>query len=199
MPPLEIYPVCLGGRHVRLEPLTRDHVEPLCEVGLDESVWQFITHPVDSREDMAGYVEEALAAAERGSALPFVTRSIADGCVVGSTRYGSIDRENRRVEIGWTWVAPRWQRSAVNTEAKYLMLRHAFETLACHRVEFKTDATNTRSRAAIERIGGTYEGCLRKHMVAKSGRFRDTVYFSILDDEWATVRSRLEGMLRPAP
>jgi RimJ/RimL family protein N-acetyltransferase len=197
--PLVIHPICLAGRHVRLEPLSLDHVDALCEVGLDESVWRYITHPVTSRDDMAEYVGAALAEAERGSAQPFVTRSVADDRIVGSTRYGSIDPANRRVEIGWTWVAPRWQRTAVNTEAKYLMLRHAFEVLSCHRVELKTDATNARSRAAIERLGATYEGCLRKHMVAANGRFRDTAYFSILDEEWRGVRTRIEAMLTPAP
>ena len=119
------------------------------------------------------------------------------GTIVGSTRFGNIDRHNRRVEIGWTWINPRWQRTAINTEAKFLMLRHAFETWRCVRVELKTDVLNEKSRAAILRLGAEQEGVLRQHQITDSGRFRDTVYFSIIDTEWEAVKkvllSRLES------
>jgi len=120
----------------------------------------------------------------------------ASGRIIGSTRYGNIDRVHHRVEIGWTWVARQWQRSAVNTEMKYLLLRHAFETLKCIRVELKTDSLNERSRAAILRIGAREEGTFRNHMITASGRIRHTVYFSILDAEWLDVKTRLEFKLR---
>jgi RimJ/RimL family protein N-acetyltransferase len=144
---------------------------------------------------MAGYIQSALDAQAAGSALPFATVKVPSGQVIGSTRYLNIDRANRRVEIGSTWIAGPWRRTAVNTEAKYLMLRHAFETLGCVRVELKTDALNQRSRNAILRIGASEEGTLRQHMITWSGRLRDSVYFSILDSEWPRVKQDLEQKL----
>jgi RimJ/RimL family protein N-acetyltransferase len=132
---------------------------------------------------MAAYIQSALDQQAAGSAVPFATVHSPSGQVIGSTRYMNIDRANRRVEIGATWITAPWRRTAVNTEAKYLMLRHAFETLGCIRVELKTDALNQRSRHAIRRIGATEEGTLRQHMVTWSGRLRDSVYFSVLDSE----------------
>ena len=145
---------------------------------------------------MRGYGGEALELANRGMALPFATIDRASGQVAGSTRFANIDLANRRVEIGWTWLGRRFQRTAINTEVKYLMLRHAFESMGCNRVELKTDALNQRSRAAIRRIGAVEEGILRAHMLTHSGRFRDTVYFSILSNEWPGVRQWFEGRLR---
>jgi RimJ/RimL family protein N-acetyltransferase len=192
---MQIEPVTLGGEHVRLEPLRLDHVDALCEVGLDVEIWRWTQSQVGDREQMRDYVDTALRWQAEGTALPFVTVEKRSETVVGSTRFGNIDRANRRVEIGWTWLGRPWQRTACNTEAKYLMLRHAFETWGCVRVEFKTDALNERSRAALLRIGAREEGTLRKHMVTASGRLRDSVYFSILDDEWPAVKRRLETRL----
>ncbi|HEY3120759.1 MAG TPA: GNAT family protein [Vicinamibacteria bacterium] len=192
---MQIEPVTLGGEHVRLEPLRREHVDALCGVGLDPEIWRWTQSQVGDRERMRDYVDTALRWQAEGTALPFVTVEKASETVVGSTRFGNIDRANRRVEIGWTWLGRPWQRTACNTEAKYLMLRHAFETWGCVRVEFKTDALNERSRAALLRIGAREEGTLRKHMVTASGRLRDSVYFSILDDEWPAVKKRLETRL----
>jgi RimJ/RimL family protein N-acetyltransferase len=127
--------------------------------------------------------------------LPFAIVEKATGRAIGSTRYGNIDRTHHRVEIGWTWVAREWQRTAMNTEAKYLLLRHAFETLGCMRVELKTDSLNERSRAAILRIGAREEGTFRNHMITASGRIRHTVYFSIIDSEWPAVKVHLEARL----
>jgi RimJ/RimL family protein N-acetyltransferase len=129
----------------------------------------------------------------------FVTVAKAIGRVVGSTSYLNIDRQHRRVEIGGTWTTPAWQRSAINTEAKYLQLRHAFETLGCIRVEFKTDALNSKSRQALARIGATEEGTFRNHMIMPDGRIRHSVYFSITDDEWPRVKAHLEGLLAAYP
>ena len=192
---MNLAPVVLEGRVVRLEPLTLDHVDALSGVGLDPSLWALTTIRVNDDDDMRRYVQTALEDQRAGTALPFATIERATGTVVGTTRFGSAVHEHARVEIGWTWIAPPWQRTGVNTEAKYLMLRHAFEVLTTRRVELKTSALNARSRAAILRIGATEEGTLRKHMINADGSARDSVYFSVTDDEWPRVRTRLEAML----
>jgi RimJ/RimL family protein N-acetyltransferase len=191
------YPVVLEGTVVRLEPLTLAHVAPLTEVGLEPALWQWTTQLVGTPHEMESYVREALAEQAAGRALPFATIEKASGRVVGSTRFAAIEPAHRRVEIGWTWVAPRWQRTPMNTEAKYLMLRHAFEVWGCGRVEFKTDVLNARSRQALLRIGAKEEGTLRSHMITATGRIRDTVYFSVLASEWPVVRAALEAKLHP--
>lgn len=192
---MDLTPPTLAGCHVRLVPLTLGHVPALWEVAREEEIWRWTLNRIGSEDDMRRYVDEALGKQDAGAAIPFVTTEAATGRVIGSTRYHNIDAHNRRVEIGYTWIGGPWRRTPVNTEAKYLMLRHAFETLGCVRVELRTDALNTRSRNAIRRIGATEEGILRKHMLTDSGRFRDTVYFSILDDEWPGVKQRLEEKL----
>ena len=190
-----VSPVTLEGARVRLEPLAKAHLAGLAAVGLDEELWLWIPVPVRTAEEMAGYIETALEEQERGVSLPFALIEKATRRVVGSTRYGNIDRAHHRVEIGWTWVAREWQRTAVNTEAKYLLLRHAFETLGCIRVELKTDSLNERSRTAILRIGAREEGIFRNHMITASGRVRHSVYFSVVDSEWPAVKARLESRL----
>lgn len=192
---MDLTPVALAGTHVRLVPMTREHVPALWRAGGDPELWRLTIAQVHGEDDMRRYVEDALRAQAQGTALPFVTTLAETGEVVGSTRFGNVDATHRRAEIGWTWIAPAWQRTAVNTEAKYLMLRHAFETLGCLRVELKTDSINQRSRNAILRIGATEEGVLRRHQVTEGGRVRDSVYFSVIDDEWPTVKARLEAML----
>src|SRR5262249_9293226 len=193
--PMRVGPITLEGNVVRLEPLERRHVAGLCEVGLDPQIWQWYAVPIRNAEEMAAAVETALDERARGASLPFAIVERASGRVVGSTRYMNIDAMNHRVEIGWTWLAPAWQRSTINTEAKYLLLRHAFEKLGCIRVEFKTDSLNERSRAAILRIGAQEEGTFRNHMITASGRLRHSVYYSIVQAEWPQVRARLEEML----
>jgi RimJ/RimL family protein N-acetyltransferase len=190
-----VTPVTLEGRHVRLEPLAKVHLAGLAEVGLDEELWRWIPTSVRTREEMAAYIETALNEQERGTSLPFAILEKATGLAIGSTRYGNIDRIHHRAEIGWTWVAREWQRTAMNTEAKYLLLRHAFESLGCLRVELKTDSLNEKSRAAILRIGAKEEGIFRNHMITESGRIRHSVYFSIIDSEWPGVKARLETKL----
>lgn len=189
---MKIEPVVLHGAHVRLEPLSQAHHPGLCEIGLDEVLWRWIPEAVVTPADMAAYIDKALAEQASGKSLPFALIEQATSRVIGSTRYANIDRLNHRVEIGWTWVAREWQRTAVNTEAKYLLLRHAFEKLGCIRAELKTDSLNTQSRNAILRIGAREEGIFRNHMITASGRIRHTVYFSIVDSEWADVKARLE-------
>ena len=192
---MNVAPVMLEGSHVRLEPLAKAHLAGLAQVGLEEELWRWIPVPVRTVEEIATYIQTALQEQERGVSLPFALIEKATGRAIGSTRYGNIDRTHRRVEIGWTWVARGWQRTAVNTEAKYLLLKHAFETLACIRVELKTDSLNEKSRAAILRIGAREEGIFRNHMITASGRIRHTVYFSIVDSEWPAVKARLESLL----
>jgi N-acetyltransferase len=189
---MQIDPVVLDGRHVRLEPLTREHHEALCQVGLEEELWRWIPVPVQTPAQMAEYIDTALKDQASGMALPFAQIEKSTGRVIGSTRYANIERAHHRVEIGWTWIGRPWQRTAINTESKYLLLRHAFETLGCMRVELKTDSLNAKSRAAILRIGAREEGTFRNHMITSQGRIRHTVYFSIVDTEWPEVRSRLE-------
>jgi N-acetyltransferase len=188
-------PVMLKGRVVRLEPLSLDHLDGLARVGLDPALWRWIPSAVTSREEMRGYIETALAEQHAGQSLPFAVMDANTGDAIGSTRYGNISEPNRRLEIGWTWYTPPRQRTAVNTEAKLLLLTHAFERLGMIRVEFKTDALNEKSRNALLRIGAMQEGIFRKHLICQSGRIRDTVYFSILDTEWPEKKRRLEERL----
>jgi RimJ/RimL family protein N-acetyltransferase len=182
---------------VRLEPLTSEHVPALARVGLDAELWRWVPHPVTSIDDMHAYVATALDEQRRGVSLPFAIVDAASGEVIGSTRFGNIDVKNRRLEIGWTWVARSHQRTRANTAAKRLLLGHAFETLQANRVELKTDVLNEKSRNAIGRIGAKQEGIFREHVVCASGRIRDTVYFSILASEWPQVRRDLDARLAP--
>jgi len=196
MSEMMVTPVTLEGTRVRLEPLSESHHAALVEIGLDEELWRWAsTPPLRTSDDLRAYMAVAFAERDAGRALPFATIDRATGRAIGSTRYAAIELRHRRLEIGWTWLGRAWQRTAANTEAKYLMLRHAFETLGCIRVELKTDALNARSRAAIRRIGAREEGTLRQHMITASGRIRDTVYYSILDSEWAVVKAELEHRL----
>jgi N-acetyltransferase len=192
---MNIQPLTLRNHIVHLIPLSLEHVDTLADVGLDASIWQWVPTPIATVGEMRAYVESALREQAAGTALPFVIVDAASGQVVGSTRYGAIERKHRRLEIGWTWIAPAFQRTAINSHAKWLLLSHAFETLGAHRVELKTDALNTKSRNAILRIGAKEEGILRKHVITQSGRIRDTVYYSILDTEWPGVKAALEKRL----
>lgn len=192
---MNIRETVLEGEFVRLEPLTLGHLGGLCEVGLDEELWRWTAADIKTREDLEKYVRVALDEQKRGISLPFATVEKSSKKIVGSTRFGNIDVKNRRVEIGWTWIGKNWQRTFVNTEAKFLMLRHAFEVWKCIRVELKTDVLNEKSRTAIKRIGAKEEGILRKHLIADSGRVRDTVYYSLLEDEWQDVKMNLEAKM----
>jgi RimJ/RimL family protein N-acetyltransferase len=194
-----VEPVTLVGSVVRLEPLGRQHLDGLFAAAAEPSIWQWM--PVDastSREDMTRWLEDALAARDSGIQQPFTIIAQESGTVVGSTRYLEIMPHDHTIEIGWTWLATAVQRTVVNTECKYLLLRHAFETLGAMRVQLKTDLRNTRSQNAIARIGGVREGVLRKHRIVQGNHQRSTVVFSIIDDEWPAVKARLESwMLAP--
>ena len=193
---MNIEPVTLEGKFVRLEPMSIEHVDALWGAGNDESLWRLIPSNIASRDDMKKYVEIALADRDRGVSLPFVTIEKASERVIGSTRFGNIEVANRKTEIGWTWITPKFQRTFVNTEAKLLMLTHAFETWKCIRVELKTDALNSQSRNAILRLGAKQEGIFRNHMITDSGRYRDSVYFSIIDTEWESIKANLTSKLK---
>ena len=198
-PPLEIVlSLTLEGSVVRLEPIQREHAKLFWDVAKNdlEDIFRWIPYTMKTPEDFERLVDKAFTEQERGESVVFATVECSTGRAIGSTRFMNIDRVNRRVEIGSTWIAPAWQRTAVNTEAKYLMLRHAFEAWGCARVELKTDALNEKSRNAILRIGAKEEGTLRRHVVTWTGRIRDSVYFSILDSEWPEVKTRLEEKLR---
>jgi RimJ/RimL family protein N-acetyltransferase len=193
--PRSIEPVVLNGRKVRLEPLALEHVPGLAEVALDPAIWQWtIARPTDEA-GLRAWAESALAGRAAGTEFPFVTLDAATGRPIGSSRFMNIVLEHRRVEIGWTWVAPAWQRTGANREAKLLMLGHAFDVLGCRRVEFKTDSLNEPSRNALLGIGATFEGIFRNHMVMPGGRMRHSAYYSVIDEEWPAVRAGLEESL----
>jgi N-acetyltransferase len=192
---LRIAPVELQGTHVRLEPLAPGHLDGLTLAGSDPRIWRWMPFDGSTPEGMAGIVDAALAAQSAGTEVAFVTIEQASGRVVGSTRYLALAPANLRLEIGWTWIDPAFQRSAVNTEAKLLGMSHAFDALGMRRVEFKTDALNEQSRAAILGIGAQFEGIFRKHMVMTGGRARDSAYYSVIDSEWPDVRAHLQARL----
>lgn len=192
---MQIQPVTLEGARVRLEPLALEHAGALAQFGLDPALWQYRPDTVATRDGMRKYVETILDRQAAGTEVGFATVERQSGLVVGSTRYMDIDVKNRSLEIGGTFIDPRWQRTYVNTEAKYLMLRHAFETWGCVRVCLKTDSLNERSRDAILRLGAQPEGMLRNHMIMPGGRLRHSLYFSMIDSEWPAAKARLEEKL----
>lgn len=185
----------LVGKVVRLVPLEMGHLDAFCDAGLFPALWAHNAWPVRDRAGMAAYIQKALEGQQAGRMMPFVTTLTETGEVVGSTRFGNMDLFHKRVEIGWTWITPAWQRTAVNTEAKLLMLQYAFDELYCNRVEWKTDALNEQSRNAIARLGAKYEGLHRAHMVREDGSLRDTVYYSVVREEWPSIQKRLQDKL----
>ncbi len=196
---MQVEPVTLQGQIVRLEPLALEHEEALWSVAQDLEIWQFMSVVVNSRHDLQVWLANALRLGAAGSHVPFAIVEQATGRAIGSTRYFNIMPADRNLEIGHTWLGKQYWRTAVNTESKYLLLRHAFETLGCVRVQLKTDKLNVRSQTAIKRLGAVEEGVLRKHMWVQGRRFRDTVIFSIIDDDWPAVRERLEDWLQRGP
>jgi RimJ/RimL family protein N-acetyltransferase len=192
-----LQPVSLQGEHVRLEPLQAEHAAALNYAVNDGELWRLWYTAVPARNGVDAYIATALAERDAGDSLPFVVRD-ANGTIVGSTRYCHVDAKNRRLEIGYTWYAARVQRTALNTEAKLLLLGHAFEALDCIAVEFRTNWFNVRSRAAIVRLGAKQDGVLRNHMLMPDGTYRDTVVFSIIASEWPAVRRNLQFKLEEA-
>lgn len=185
----------LVGQRIRLRPLAEDDAAALVEAAADGELWSLRFTVVPSRDTVAAYIATALQGRAAATVLPFVTENLASGRVIGSTRFWKIDRPNRKLEIGHTWLAASWQRTHANTEAKFLMLRHAFEVMDCVRVQFTTDEINARSRQAILRLGAQQEGIVRHERIMPDGRKRNSVRFSIIDDEWHQVRQALEQRL----
>ena len=190
-----VTPVTLFGTRVRMEPLADHHLDDLAAVAGDPAIWRWITGLPMDRASLEAWLDQALANAADGLEVPFATIDLATDRAIGSSRFMSIAPEHRRVEIGWTWLAPASQRSGANREAKLLQLTHAFETLDARRVEFKTHARNLASRAALLGIGATFEGVLRHHVLMADGSDRDSAYYGITAAEWPAVRARLETSL----
>jgi RimJ/RimL family protein N-acetyltransferase len=187
----------LEGRVVRLEPMTKEHARGLWEASRVPETWRWlpVLQPA-TRTELDTFVSAALEAAAAGAEHPFVTVDVATGRVLGSTRFLALRPGHRSVEIGWTWLHPDAWGTGANVEAKLLMLAHAFDAWGCRRVELKTDARNERARRAIEALGATFEGIHRKHMLVREGENRDSAWYSVIDDEWPAVRSRLEDRVR---
>ena len=197
-PPFEPAPVALRGRLVRLEPLDDRHRAGLHAIALDEDTWRWTRHIVTTRAQFDAYLSQAFEAAAAGTEIPFVQVDVASGAPAGMTRFHSIERAHRRLEIGYTWLGAPFRGGGRNAEAKLLLLDHAFDILGAHRVEFKTDGLNARSQAALLAIGATREGTLRRHVVMDNGRVRDSVYFSITWDEWPALRPALAARVDAA-
>ena len=190
-----VTPVTLAGRRVRLEPLELSHLPGLVAAGADPVTWVWMHAPLTDEASMRAWLEEALRNRDAGAEVPFATVDAATGRVLGSTRFMSIAPAHRRLEIGWTWLAPTAHGTGANTEAKLLSLEHAFERLGAMRVEFKTDALNVRSRAALAGIGATFEGVFRRHQLVAGGRVRDSAWYAVVDEDWLAVRDRLHARL----
>jgi RimJ/RimL family protein N-acetyltransferase len=193
---IDLRPITLEGLVVRLEPLSEGHVPGLAKVGLEPQVWRHMLYGnIDTEAKLLAFVQDLVARQSKGADLPFAVIYQQTGKPIGCTRFMSIDTRNHSVEIGGTWYGLEYQRTAVNTECKYLLLRHAFEVWGCLRVQLKTDLNNVRSQAAIERIGAVREGVLRNHVIRPDGTIRHSVMYSIIDSEWPEVKARLEGLL----
>ncbi|MBO0995617.1 GNAT family N-acetyltransferase [Bacillus sp. SD088] len=193
---MEITPVVLIGDRVKIQPMEDHHVQALFEAGNNPDIWAYMPMKIQSIEDIRFLVDGALQAREKGSEFPFVIFDKESGKIVGSTRLLNISIPNRNLEIGWTWLAPTVWRTRINTECKYLLLKHCFETLGAIRVQLKTDGRNMRSQQAIERLGAVKEGVLRNHVIMPDGYLRDSVFYSVIDREWALVKNKLESMLQ---
>ena len=193
---MNIETVSLTGRRAELVPMQEAHVPGLFRAGEHPDVWRYmpLARP-ETPEEMRRHVQEALAEQARGMSLPFTIRDREDGQIVGSTRLFDISVPHRQAEIGWTWLTPSVWRTRINTECKYLLLRHAFETLDLIRVQLKTDARNERSQRAMERIGAVREGVLRRHRILPDGFLRDSVYYSVIAEQWPETKAHLEHLL----
>lgn len=186
----------LDGDTVLLLPLEKEQLDGLWKAADSKEIWEFTSSKINSKEDMHVMIEKAIIEREKGSQVPFVVIDKKKGTIIGSTRFLDISEIHKTLEIGWTWYHPDYWRTRVNTETKYLLLKYAFEEMNFNRIQFCTDLRNVRSQKAIERLGAQKEGVLRKHRIIAEGFVRDTVVFSIIKDEWPTVRSLLQGKLK---
>lgn len=193
---MELSHVELEGPNVRLEPLDLSrHWDGLLAIGLEPELWRYTAARIHNAEDLDLYLRRALQERDQMMSAPFAIHHLPSGRIAGCTRFGNIEPLHKRVEIGWTWVGKPFQRTIVNTETKYLLFRHAFETWGWNRVELKTSSVNHKSKASMRRLGLVEEGTLRRHMVNEDGTLRDTVYFSVIREEWPEMKARLEGLL----
>jgi RimJ/RimL family protein N-acetyltransferase len=188
---MNIKPVTLEGKYVSLEPLQLSHTTDLWHAAQHSEIWQWMPYVIESERHLGQLLTKLLKFGDSGTWLSFVIRELSTDKLVGTTSYLNIEPDNKRLEIGSTWITPAWQRSAVNTECKYLLLGHAFDDLDCIRVEFKTDSLNKSSRRALSRIGAKEEGVFRNHMVMPGGRLRDSVFFGIINSEWPEIKKML--------
>ncbi len=193
---MKVTPIELVGQKVIIRPMEYDELFELYEAGNNAEIWAYMPMRMQSLDDMKRLIDDALQAREQGTEFPFVIIAKDSQKIVGSTRFLDISPANRSLEIGWTWLSPAVWRTSINTETKYLLLRHCFEMLGTIRVQIKTDGRNVRSQKAIERLGAVKEGVLRRHRVMHDGFVRDSVYYSILDQEWQAVKVRLESMMQ---
>ena len=193
---IDLRPITFEGQVVRLEPLSEGHVPGLTDVGLEPQIWRHMLYGnVDTEAKLLEFVQDLVTRQTKGTDLPFAVIYLETGKLIGCTRFMNIDTRNHSAEIGGTWYGLEYQRTSVNTECKYLLLRHAFEVWGCLRVQLKTDLNNVRSQAAIEQIGAVREGVLRNHVIRPDGTIRHSVMYSIIDSEWPEVKARLEGLL----
>ena len=193
---MQVKPIVLSGKYVRLEPLSESHIPGLAEIGVGQNFWHFMLYgDMNTEADMRNWVLDIMSRGQKGTDLPFAAIDLASGRVAGATRYLNIMPNDRGLEIGGTWYGTEFQRTAINTECKYLLMTHAFETLHAIRLQLKTDLRNERSQKAIERIGAKQEGVLRNHMILPDGYFRHSVFYSVLDTEWTEVKKNLEAMM----
>ncbi len=193
---MKIEPLILTGRYMRLEPITAAHIPDLAKVGLEEEIWRYMRYgKVESIEQLSAWVGELLELQAQGTDLPFVVIHLESKAAIGCTRYLNIDTTDRSLEIGGTWYGLDYQGTMVNTECKYLLMKHAFEVLGCVRVWFKTDRRNLHSQRALERLGVVKEGVLRNHMILPDGYIRDSVVYSVLPNEWPEVKMMLEARM----
>jgi RimJ/RimL family protein N-acetyltransferase len=190
-------PVTLTGNHIRLEPMRPTHASALLDAGRAAEVWEWMPSRAVDPATMLDWLKKAMQAESLGREYPFVVILVPSGRLVGSTRYLDVNEDDRTVEIGWTWYAPDTWGGVVNPEAKYLLMRHAFEDWGAIRVALKTDIRNLHSQAAIKKLGAKYEGLLRNQRIRPDGSYRDTVIFSVIEREWPAVKAGLEARLRP--
>jgi len=192
-------PITLAGKHIRLEPMRPSHARALSEAGRDQAIWSWMPARPLKAETMDRWLEKAVQAEAQGREYPFVVVRLEDNRVIGSTRYLEVQEDDRTVEIGWTWYTPDAWGGVVNPEAKYLLMRHAFDDWHAIRVALKTDIKNLHSQAAIKKLGARYEGTLRNQRIRPDGSYRDTVIFSVIESEWPSVELRLKQRIEQAP
>lgn len=192
---MQVAPVTLEGKLVRLEPLSMDHLPALAAISLNPQIWRWMADRMESEDHLRRYIETAVDLATAGAVMPWATRSMKDNRIIGSTRFADIQPAHRTLEIGWTWMHPDYQRSGINVEAKYMQLRHAFEMMGARRVAFKTHHQNLKSQTAIQALGAKHEGVFRNHVIMPDGSPRHSYWYSIIDKEWPEVKARLEARM----